>query len=115
MDIAAAAERLSRYARPTPLVRALLLSRELGCELLVKNETVSPIASFKWRGALNAILREHDLRGVVTSSTGNHGQGMALGAKLAGKRAVIVVSAGANPGKVAAIRELGADLREIGG
>jgi threonine dehydratase len=52
-----AAERIAPHAGPTPLVRALLLSRDLGCDIWLKNETVSPIASFKWRGALNAILR----------------------------------------------------------
>lgn len=114
IDIAAAAERLSPYARPTPLVRALLLSRELGCELLVKNETVSPVASFKWRGALNAILREQDVRGVVTSSTGNHGQGVAWAARVTGVPAHIFLPLGANPTKRAKIELLGATIHDIG-
>ncbi|HYI10537.1 MAG TPA: threonine/serine dehydratase [Thermoanaerobaculia bacterium] len=114
MDIAAAAERLSPYARPTPLVRALLLSRDLGCELLVKNETVSPIASFKWRGALNAILREREVRGVVTSSTGNHGQGVAWAARVTGVPAHIFLPLGANPTKRAKIELLGATIHDLG-
>ena len=56
--IRAAAERLAPYAQPTPFVRALLLSHDFGSDVFVKNETVSPIASFKWRGALNAVLLE---------------------------------------------------------
>jgi threonine dehydratase len=52
--------------------------------------------------------------GVATASTGNHGQGIALGARIAGKRAVVAVPAGANPVKVAAIEALGADLRVAG-
>ncbi|MGZ8711471.1 MAG: pyridoxal-phosphate dependent enzyme, partial [Thermoanaerobaculia bacterium] len=69
MDPLAAEGRLAPYAKcPTPLVRSLLLSAQLGCDLWVKNETVSPIASFKWRGALNDILRE-PTTAVVTSST----------------------------------------------
>lgn len=114
MDIAGAAERLSRHARPTPLVRALLLSRDLGCDLRIKNETVSPIASFKWRGALNAILRERGPRGVVTSSTGNHGQGVAWAAQVAGVPAHIFLPLGANPTKRAKIALLGAAIHDVG-
>jgi threonine dehydratase len=115
MNVARAAERLAPYASPTPLVRALLLSRELGCEVFVKNETVSPIASFKWRGALNAILRETSTpRGVVTSSTGNHGQGVAWAARVAGIPAHIFLPLGANPTKRAKIALLGATIHDGG-
>jgi len=114
MNIAAAAERLSRHASPTPLVRALLLSRELECDLWVKNETVSPIASFKWRGALNDLLREPATRGVVTSSTGNHGQGVAWAAREAGVPAHIFLPIGANPVKRAKIELLGATIHDGG-
>jgi threonine dehydratase len=114
MDVAAAAGRLSRYAVPTPLVRALLLSRDLGCDLWVKNETVSPIASFKWRGALNDLLREPGTRGVVTSSTGNHGQGVAWAAGVAGVPAHIFLPLGANPTKRAKIALLGATIHDGG-
>lgn len=109
--IRAAAERLARYARPTPLVRSLLLSRELGCELWVKNETVSPIASFKWRGALTAVRGDSD---VVTSSTGNHGQGVAWAAGVAGVRAHVFLPRGANATKRAKIELLGATVHDVG-
>jgi threonine dehydratase len=114
MNIAAAADRLAPYASPTPLVRAPLLSRELECELWVKNETVSPIASFKWRGALNDLLRDPSPRGVVTSSTGNHGQGVAWAARVAGTPAHIFLPLGANPTKRAKIELLGATIHDIG-
>ncbi|MBV8515871.1 MAG: pyridoxal-phosphate dependent enzyme [Acidobacteria bacterium] len=115
IDIARAAARLASYASATPLVPSLLLSRELDCEVFVKNETVSPIASFKWRGALNAILREHAApRGVVTSSTGNHGQGVAWAARTAGIPAHIFLPLGANPTKRAKIALLGATIHDIG-
>lgn len=114
MDFAAAAGRLSPYARPTPLVHALLLSRDLGCNLYVKNETVSPVASFKWRGALNAILRERDARGVVTSSTGNHGQGVAWAARTAGVASHVFLPLGANPLKRAKIELFGATIHDGG-
>lgn len=114
MDIAAAAERLAPYAAPTPLVRALLLSKQLGFDLWVKNETVSPIASFKWRGALNDILREGRNLGVVTSSTGNHGQGVAWAARVAEVPAHVFLPLGANPLKRAKISALGATVHDMG-
>ena len=113
MDPRAAAERLAPYAKPTPLVRSLLLSKELGCDLWAKNETVSPIASFKWRGALNDILREPSTS-VVTSSTGNHGQGVAWAAQVAGVAAHVVLPRGANPTKRAKIELLGAVIHDAG-
>jgi threonine dehydratase len=114
IDLAAAAARLAPFAPPTPLVRSLLLSRDLGCDLWVKNETVSPIASFKWRGALNDLLREPGTRGVVTSSTGNHGQGVAWAAGVAGVPAHIFLPLGANPTKRAKIALLGATIHDGG-
>ncbi len=114
IDVASAAARLAPYAPPTPLVRALLLSRDLGCDLWVKNETVSPIASFKWRGALNDLLRQPGTRGVVTSSTGNHGQGVAWAAGVAGVPAHIFLPLGANPTKRAKIALLGATIHDGG-
>ena len=113
MDVRRAAARLAPYAGPTPLVRSLLLSRELGCDLWVKNETVSPIASFKWRGALNDILSHPS--DVVTSSTGNHGQGVAWAARVAGVAAHVFLPLGANPTKRAKIELLGAAIHDVPG
>ena len=113
MDPRAAAGRLRPYANPTPLVRSLLLSAQLGCDLWVKNETVSPIASFKWRGALNDILRE-PTTSVVTSSTGNHGQGVAWAARVAEVKAHVFLPGGANPVKRAKIELLGATIHDAG-
>lgn len=109
--IRAAAARLATFARPTPLVRSLLLSRELECELWVKNETVSPVASFKWRGALTAVDGSSD---VVTSSTGNHGQGVAWAASVAGVTAHVFLPLGANATKRAKIELLGATIHDAG-
>ncbi|HVR40584.1 MAG TPA: pyridoxal-phosphate dependent enzyme [Thermoanaerobaculia bacterium] len=109
-----AARLLREHAPPTPLVRALLLSRDLGCELWIKNETVSPIASFKWRGALTHLLREKNPRGVVTSSTGNHGQGVAWAAAALGIPAHVFLPTNPNPVKRAKIELLGATIHEHG-
>jgi len=114
MNVDAAAARLEPYARATPLVPALLLSRELDCDLRVKNETVSPIASFKWRGALNDILRDGASSAVVTSSTGNHGQGVAWAARTTGVAAHVFLPLGANPVKRAKIALLGATIHDCG-
>jgi threonine dehydratase len=113
IDVRAAAERLRPHAPPTPLVRALLLSHDLGADVFVKNETISPIASFKWRGALNAVLRGAG-GGVVTSSTGNHGQGVAWAAGVAGVAAHVFLPRNANPTKRAKIALLGATVHEVG-
>jgi threonine dehydratase len=80
----------------------------------VKNETVSPIASFKWRGALNDLLRQPNTNGVVTSSTGNHGQGVAWAAGVVGVPAHIFLPLGANPTKRAKIALLGATIHDGG-
>lgn len=114
MDPVAAAGRLAPYAKcPTPLVQSLVLSAQLGCDLWVKNETVSPIASFKWRGALNDILRE-PIAAVVTSSTGNHGQGVAWAARVAGVTAHVFLPRGANAVKRTKIELLGATIHDAG-
>lgn len=112
IDVAAAAKRLSSV--PTPLVRAPLLSRDLDCDVWVKNETVSPIASFKWRGALNDLLRTPDVRAVVTSSTGNHGQGVAWAARARNIPAHVFLPIGANPAKRAKIALFGATIHDTG-
>lgn len=99
----------------TPLLRSRVLSEELGCDLWIKHENCTPIRSFKARGGIYRLLTlPMEFAGVATASTGNHGQGIALGARVTNRRAVVVVPEGANPVKVAAIRDLGADLRIIG-
>jgi threonine dehydratase len=114
MNPRAAADRLAPYAAPTPLVRAPLLSHDLGCDVFVKNETVSPVASFKWRGALNALLVHRDARGVVTSSTGNHGQGVAWAASTLRVPAHVFLPEKPNSVKRAKIELLGATIHEGG-
>lgn len=82
----------------------------------MKNETVSPIASFKWRGALTAVLRAEEVRrGVVTSSTGNHGQGVAWAASVAGVPAHIFLPENANRVKRRKIELLGATIHQQAG
>jgi threonine dehydratase len=104
-----------RYLPPTPLIHAPGLSRRFGCEVHVKCENLSPIRSFKARGAIYCLSRlDAAMTGVACASTGNHGQGMALAAGLFGRRAVVVVPHGTTEQKMAAIRHFGAELRVEG-
>jgi threonine dehydratase len=106
---------VSRYLQPTPLLRSRILSEELGCDLWVKYENCTPIRSFKGRGGIyRASTLGLEIAGMATASTGNHGQGIAWGASVFGKRAVVVAPAGANPFKLAAMRALGAEVIEEG-
>jgi len=91
-DVYAARRVVGRYLPPTPLVPAPRLSARTGCEVYVKCEQMSPIRSFKARGAIYCLSRlRPDQAGVACASTGNHGQGVAFAAGLFGKRAVVVV------------------------
>ena len=112
-----ALEAIRPYVGETPLVRSEMLSRALNAEVWLKNETVSPIASFKLRGALTAVIRAQargEVSGVVTSSTGNHGQAVAYAARLLGLEADIFLPEIANPLKAAMIEAFGASLHKTG-
>jgi threonine dehydratase len=113
-DVEAAARRLSRHMSPTPLVPSPALSDLLGAEVWLKLESASEIASFKLRGALNALLAAGTARSAITSSTGNHGQGVTLAARRLGIPAEIFVPDDPNPVKVRMIELLGGRVH-IGG
>ncbi|MGH6931874.1 MAG: pyridoxal-phosphate dependent enzyme, partial [Dongiaceae bacterium] len=105
--VEAAAQRLREHLTPTPLVPCAPLSRALDADLWFKVETATPIASFKLRGALNHLLvakTQNALTAAVTSSTGNHGQGVAYAARLLGVPAEIFLPDGSAAIKQAMIR-----------
>ncbi len=109
--------RIRKHQIVTPLVRSELLSNAFGADVWLKNETVSPVASFKLRGALTALLRSKErglLTGAVSSSTGNHGQGVAYAARLLDVPCTIFLPEKANPVKRAMIEALGASVHEVG-
>jgi threonine dehydratase len=109
----AARNTIRPYLPPTPLHRYPALDQLIGAELYLKHENYHAIGAFKGRGGVNFMAHLDDAgrkRGVVTASTGNHGQSIAYAAKLFGVRAVIVVPEGANPVKVEAMRSYGADV-----
>ncbi|HMQ56015.1 MAG TPA: threonine dehydratase [Anaerolineae bacterium] len=112
-DIFAARPHVYRHLKPTPLYYYAGLSELVGAEVWVKHENHHPVGAFKVRGGLNlaAQLTEAERRGgLFTASTGNHGQSIAFAAKVNGLKATIAVPEGANPGKVAAMRGLGAEV-----
>ncbi len=112
-DVLAAHKIIKRYLPRTPLYHYPSLSHLLGAEVYVKHENHQPIGSFKIRGGINLVsqLDEKDRkRGVITASTGNHAQSVAYASRLFGVKAVICVPNGANPGKVEATRNLGAEV-----
>lgn len=81
----------------TPLERAAKLSDAIGSSVLLKREDLQPVFSFKLRGAYNKMAKltaEQLERGVITSSAGNHAQGVALSAQKLVRRAAAAVAGG---------------------
>ena len=115
-DIYAARERVYRVVKPTPLMRHPLLVQETGLDVLVKHENHNPTGAFKVRGGLNLIgsLPADDRRGVITATTGNHGQSIALACQRERVPCTIVTPIGNNPEKNAAMRAFGAEVIEFG-
>src|SRR5215469_2105258 len=112
-DVLAARRRIAPYLTPTALYRYPALDALVGAGLWVKHENHQPVGAFKVRGGINLIslLSEDEReRGVISASTGNHGQSIAYAANLLGVRAIICVPAEANPVKVESMQALGAEV-----
>jgi threonine dehydratase len=112
-QIEEAAERIKPYIRRTPT-----LMTDLDETLLLKCECFQVTGSFKPRGAFNAVLslkQNHpNTKGVIAVSSGNHAQALALAARTAGLKALILIPEDANPAKVAATKALGAEVMQEG-
>jgi threonine dehydratase len=116
-DVYAARQRIAPVLRPTPLLSHPLLAEALGCDVRVKHENHNPTGAFKIRGGLNLVgsLSEQERRrGVITASTGNHGQSIAFACQRAQVPCAVYVPRGNNPEKNAAMRAFGADVVEHG-
>jgi threonine dehydratase len=115
-DVLSARRVVYRTLRPTPLLRHPLLNEETGLDLYVKHENHNPTNAFKVRGGLNLVgnLDADERRGVVTATTGNHGQSIALACQREGVPCTIAVPEGNNPEKNAAMRAFGAEVIEVG-
>jgi threonine dehydratase len=112
-DVEAARRRIAPHLQPTPLYPNGALTELVGTEIFVKHENHLPIGAFKVRGGVNLVSQlseDERRRGVVTASTGNHGQSIAFAAGRFTVRAIVCVPEGANPVKLAAMKRLGAEL-----
>ena len=114
-DIQSARDVVYRALKPTPLLKHPLLDAAAGLDVFVKHENHNPTGAFKVRGGLNLVGRlPADGRRVITASTGNHGQSIALACRHHGVPCTVVVPLGNNPEKNAAMRAYGATVLEVG-
>jgi threonine dehydratase len=112
-DVLRAQRQIRPYLARTPLHRYPAVDALIGTAVYIKHENYQPVGAFKVRGGVNLISqlsREERQRGVITASTGNHGQSIAFAARLFGVHARIVVPEKANTGKVAAMQGMGAEI-----
>jgi threonine dehydratase len=114
-DVAAAAERLRGVARRTPVMTSRQLDERLAAAVFLKCESFQRVGAFKFRGAYNAISRipiADRARGVLTYSSGNHAQAVALACRLLGIAATVVMPNDAPRVKRAATEGYGATIVE---
>jgi len=112
-DVTAARDRIRAYLPATPLRNYPSLDRLTGAEVWVKHDNLLPTGAFKVRGGVNLISQMDAAtraRGVIAASTGNHGQSVAFASRIFGVRATVVAPEGANPVKVEAMRDFGAEV-----
>ena len=116
-DVYVARERIAPHLARTPLLKHPLLDEATGLSIWVKHENHNPTCAFKVRGGLNlvgALTLDERARGIVTASTGNHGQSIGLASRIHGVKCTVFVPLGNNPEKNAAMRAYGATVEEGG-
>ena len=112
-DVYKAKKTIAPHIPRTPLHYSAGLSEMLDADIYLKHEEYLPLGAFKGRGGINLLANltdEEKERGLITASTGNHGQSVASACKLFGVRIMIGLPENANPNKVAAMKSLGAEL-----
>ena len=112
-DVLLAKRQIRPYLLPTPFYSYPAINQLIDAEVFIKHENCQPVGAFKVRGGINLISQlgaEERSRGVVAASTGNHGQSVAMAARIFGVNAKIVVPEKSNPGKVASMQGLGAEV-----
>lgn len=116
-DVLAARKTIAPHLPVTPLYPYPGLSHLLGADVWIKHENHLPTGAFKIRGGVNWLAHLPDdqrRRGVITASTGNHAQSVAFAGRLFGVKVIVAMPNGANPVKVEATRQLGAEIRFVG-
>ncbi|MDR1137049.1 MAG: threonine/serine dehydratase [Synergistaceae bacterium] len=112
-DILEAKYRIASVIHHTPLVHSGSIGSMAGVELFLKAENFQKTGSFKIRGASNkifAISREAGARGIITASSGNHGQAVAYAARIFGYEATVIMPEDGSPAKAASIEAYGGKL-----
>ena len=112
-DVYRAKKTISPHFQRTPLHYSMGLSEFLDAEVYIKHEEYLSLGAFKARGGINLLANltaQERQRGLITASTGNHGQSIASAGRQFGARVLIGLPENANPVKVAAMRALGAEL-----
>ena len=115
-DVLAAAKAIAPHVHRTPVMTSAYVDAVTGAEVYFKAENLQKVGAFKARGATNAVLALSSGaagRGVVTHSSGNHGQAVAYASRIRGIRAVIVMPDHAPAVKVDAVRGYGADVELV--
>src|SRR5438552_5864239 len=114
-DISKARDFVGQYLPKTPLARVEKLSEMLGCDYYAKLENLQPVGAFKVRGGVNLVgtaTDEEKNAGMISASTGNHGQSIAYAGRLFGARVIIYAPVeNVNESKMQAMRDLGAEVR----
>ena len=116
-SILGAEQAVRKHLRFTPAEPSLFFSKKTGAEVHLKLENYQVTGSFKARGAINKLSYLSDdekARGVITASSGNHGLGVASGAKKLGIHAIVYVPEYADRSKVQAIELEGAEVKPFG-
>jgi threonine dehydratase len=112
-DVLLAKRQIAPYLKRTPTHRYAALDDLIGAAVYVKHENYQPVGAFKVRGGVNLISQlseEEKSRGVISASTGNHGQSVAYAARLFGVKAIICAPTQAPKVKIDAMRGLGAEV-----
>ena len=112
-DIQSAAKRIAPYVRRTPLLRQEAMGKLLGCDVYLKPEMLQITGAFKLRGAMSKILAltpEERAKGIITSSSGNHGQACAFAGEKLGMHVTVLVPNDTPLIKVNNARRMGAEV-----
>lgn len=112
-DIQSAAKRIAPYVRRTPLLRQEAMGKLLGCDVYLKPEMLQVTGAFKLRGAMSKILAltpEERAKGIITSSSGNHGQACAFAGEKLGMHVTVLVPNDTPLIKVNNARRMGAEV-----
>lgn len=110
-DIEAAAQRVRPWVHKTPVLTSSFFDRALNARVFFKCENFQKVGAFKFRGACNAVFSlPEEQRQVVTHSSGNHAQALALAARMRGIAATIVMPRNSSAVKVEAVRGYGGNI-----